>query len=64
MGIKVMNPAGTVLIRPTEFEQNLSRRFRQDILKNGARRYVAHNGRIVAIVSTIVLGVNNGGIDQ
>lgn len=51
MGIKIKNPAGTVLIRPAEFEDNLSRRFRRDILRNGSRRYVSHTGRIVATVS-------------
>lgn len=54
MGIKIQNPAGTVLIRPVAFEENLERRFRRDVLKNGARRYVAYNGRIVATVTTIV----------
>lgn len=53
--IEVKNPAGAILIRPTEFEQALSRRFRQTILKNGIRRYVSPQGQIIATVKTIVV---------
>lgn len=54
MGIKVKNVSGVELIRPVEFEKNPERRFRRDILKNGARRYVSPTGRIVATVTTIM----------